>query len=98
MISTFKETNDIELPFINKELSMLPFDLETLEGLPSEFVETVSTMLQGVIGKGTAFFTIHGKTLKSGNTLRRPSPHTDGNYEPVNMSFGGGRWKWLEGR
>ena len=93
MQSTFKATNTIELPFVNSEISMLPFDLITLSGLPSEFHKTVLTMLNGVKAVGTAFFTIHGKTLKAGNTLRRPAPHTDGNYEPVTMGFGGGGWK-----
>lgn len=90
MLSTFKETNTIELPFTNQEISMIPFDLETLFGLPLEFKDTVKTMLNGIKAKGTAFFTIHGKTLKAGKTLRRPAPHTDGNYEPVTMGFGGG--------
>lgn len=93
MQSTFKATNIIELPFVNSEISMLPFDLVTLSGLPSEFHKTVLTMLNGVKAVGTAFFTIHGKTLKAGKTLRRPAPHTDGNYEPVTMGFGGGGWK-----
>lgn len=94
MQSTFREINAIELPFTNQEISMIPFDLETLSGLPVEFLSTVKTMLKGVGAKGTAFFTIHGKTLKAGNTLRRPAPHTDGNYEPVTMGFGGGGgWK-----
>ena len=94
MKSTFRETNTIELPFTNKEISMVPFDLDSLTGLPCEFHKTVLTMLDGVKAVGTAFFTIHGKTLKAGKTLRRPAPHTDGNYEPVNMSFGGGGgWK-----
>jgi hypothetical protein len=96
MKSVFRETNRITLPFVNKEISMLPFDLVTLSGLPNEFHKTVLTMLDGIKAKGTAFFTIHGKTLKAGNTLRRPAPHTDGNYEPVTMGFGsggGGGWK-----
>ena len=98
MKSIFKQTNSIILPFTKQEISMIPFDLETLSGLPSEFKETVLTMLSGIKSKGTAFFTIHGKTLKTGMTLRRPSPHTDGNYEPVTMGFGvgsggGSGWK-----
>lgn len=90
MLSAFKETNAIDLPFTNKEISMIPFDLDTLIGLPAEFKSTATAMLKGIKAQGTAFFTIHGKTLKAGKTLRRPAAHTDGNYEPVNMSFGGG--------
>ena len=94
MLSKFRELGSVDLPFCNEELSMIPFDLQTLEGIPQEFVKLVSTMLTGVVTSGTGFFTIHGRNLKSGNTLRRPAPHTDGNYEPVNMSFGGGGgWK-----
>tara|TARA_R110000851_G_scaffold90864_1_gene198516 strand:+ start:723 stop:1346 length:624 start_codon:yes stop_codon:yes gene_type:complete len=93
MKSTFRETNSIALPFTNKEISMIPFDLETLSGLPIEFKDTVLTMMSGIKSKGIAFFTIHGKAIKAGKTLRRPAPHTDGNYEPVTMGFGGGGWK-----
>lgn len=97
MISTFKETNEITLPFTNQEISMIPFDLESLTGLPIEFKGVVTVMLKGIKAKGTAFFTIHGKSLKAGRTLRRPAPHTDGNYEPLNMSFGGGGGGWKIG-
>jgi hypothetical protein len=94
MLSQFREVGSIELPFINKEVSMIPFDIETLNGLPFEFISTVKAMLSNVTATGTAYFTIHGKTLKSGGTLRRGAPHTDGNYEPVTMGFGGGGgWK-----
>ena len=88
--SKFRATNTIALPYVNEEISMIPFDLETLVGLPPKFLDTVSKMIEGLSLKGTAFFTIHGKSLKSGVTLRRPAPHTDGNYEPHQMSFGGG--------
>ncbi len=90
MISRFNEINDIELPFVAGEFSMIPFCLGTLCGLPVEFKNTAKQMLKGIKCKGTAFFTIHGKSLKKGRTLRRPAPHTDGNYEPVKMGFGGG--------
>lgn len=91
MISTVIETSTIELPMITGEYSMIPFDLNTLNGLPAEFIGAAADMLKGIIhAGGTAFFTIHGKQLKKGGTLRRGAPHTDGNYEPVNMSFGGG--------
>lgn len=94
MNSIFEVKGSIELPFFNSEVSMIPFDLTTLKGLPVEFKDTVQVMLKGIKATGTAFFTIHGKTLKAGKTLRRPAPHTDGNYEPVKMGFGGvGGWK-----
>lgn len=94
MKSQFRELGAIELPFVNGEHKMIPFDMKTLSGLPSEFVGIANQMLSGIKNRvGIAFFTAHGKTLKSGNTLRRPAPHTDGNYEPHLMSFGGGGWK-----
>lgn len=84
---------NIELPNFDGELAMIPFDLKTLSGLPLEFVGTVKSMLKGIKSDGVAYFTIHGKTLKKGETLRRGGAHTDGNYEPHQMCFGGGGWK-----
>lgn len=98
MISKSLELNSIELPFINGEHSMIPFDLSTLKGLTGNFKLVAEQMLKKVKHNGgTAFFTIHGKLLKSGGTLRRGAPHTDGNYEPLNMSFGGGGGGWKIG-
>ena len=95
MKSQYRELCDIDLPFVSGEHKMIPFDMATLKGLPSEFVGVASQMLSGIKNRvGTAFFTAHGKTLKTGSTLRRPAPHVDGNYEPHLMSFGGGNgWK-----
>jgi len=91
MISTAIITGSIDLPLVNAEISMIPFNLDTLNGLTDEFKSIVKKMIVGIKHSGgTAFFTIHGKKLKKGGTLRRGSPHTDGNYEPINMSFGSG--------
>jgi hypothetical protein len=89
------ELNQIELPKFIGEYSMIPFNMKTLEGIPERFIDTVKQMLVGVPKiEGMAFFTIHGKRLKKGETLRRGGPHTDGNYEPYAMTFGGGGgWK-----
>ena len=98
IISRFKEVGEINLPNIDGEFSMIPFDLSSLDGLSDEFKSVVNGMLKGVIHLGgVAFFTIHGKTLKKGETLRRGGAHTDGNYEPINMSFGGGGGGWKVG-
>lgn len=86
----------VSLPLIEGKHSMLPFDLQTLEGLPEQFKATAAAMLKGIKEVGTAFFTIEGKQLKAGQTLRRPGAHIDGNYEPHRMSFGddsNGGWK-----
>jgi hypothetical protein len=98
MISTMKQISTLELPLIEDHLSMIPFDLATLIGIPKNYLDIVRKMISSVKHKkGTAYFTIHGKILKTGQTLRRGGPHTDGNYKPVNMTFsaggGGGGWK-----
>ncbi len=94
MISLVENTGAVELPLIIGEYPMIPFDLNSLVGLPLEFTNVAKQMLKGVIHRGgTAYLTMHGKVLKPSQTLRRGAPHTDGNYEPVNMDFGGGGWK-----
>lgn len=91
------KTNNIVLPFITGEHSMIKFNLDTFVGLSGVFLSVAKQMIKGINHNGgTAFFTIHGKKLKAGETLRRGSPHTDGNYEPVSMNFGvggGNGWK-----
>lgn len=84
----------ITLPLLEGEFPMIPFDVLTLEGLCDEFKIIAKQMLSGIkLVSGTAFFTIHGKKLEKGKTLRRGGAHTDGNYEPHLMTFGGGGWK-----
>jgi len=84
-------TNSIDLPMITGEFSMLPFNLNTFNGLADEFKSIAMKMLDGVKHNGgIAYFTLHGKKLKKGETLRRGGPHIDGNYEPHHMSFGSG--------
>lgn len=73
---------------------MLPFNLQNLEGLPAEWVGTARAMLRGIRrAGGQAFFTIHGRRLRRGQTLRRGGPHTDGSYDPTVFNWGGGGWK-----
>ena len=94
MKSMVRNMGSVEPPLIEGEFAMIPFDIETLVGVPKFFFVTVEKMLENIPrGKGTAFLTIHGKKLKSGETLRRPGAHVDGNYEPHVMDFGGGGWK-----
>lgn len=88
------KTNSIELPMIDGKFSMIPFDLFTFNGLAENLKSIAMEMMRGINHQGgMAFFTIHGKKLKKGQTLRRGGPHTDGNYEQHLMSFGGGGWK-----
>lgn len=94
MISQAIALNKITLPHFNGERSMIPFDLATPQGLPDKFGAIARGMMEGMPPcSGTAYFTIHGSKLQAGTTLRRGGAHTDGNYEPHNMSFGGGGWK-----
>ena len=94
IISTARSLASIQLPNFDGHLSMVPFDLRTLAGLPSEFISLVKQMTQSLSLTGTGYFTIHGKTLLQGETLRRPGAHTDGNYEPCSWgNGGGGGWK-----
>jgi len=82
MESIVIKMESIELPRIESEILMAPFNLNSLEGLNNDFKSLAKKMMAGInhFG-GTAFFTIHGKKLKIGQTLRRGGPHTDGNYE-----------------
>lgn len=94
VISKVTKLNTIKLPLFTGEVSMVKFCLETLDGLPLEFHNIAKDMLKNVSVVGNGYFTIHGKTLKKGETLRRPGPHTDGNYEPCSWGKGGGNgWK-----
>ena len=88
----------VDIPLIEIELSMIPFDIKTLSGLPRKFRVLAKQMISCVSDKqGVGYFTIHGKKLKASQTLRRGGPHTDGNYEPYNMTFGGGGGGWKVG-
>ena len=94
MISTSRITNNIVLPLLVGEFSMLPFDLNTLQYLPNEFKPIAEQMLSNIKGvKGEGYFTIHGSILKKGESHRRPGPHVDGNYDKRIYSWGGGGWK-----
>ena len=93
--SRIKELGTIEIPLIEGEFSMLPFNLRTLEGLPENF-KTIAKDLtkhlsfQDEIG----FLTVHGKKLLKGDTLRRGGAHTDGSYDKKVLDWNsGGGWK-----
>jgi hypothetical protein len=91
MISHAIATHQFILPRIDGEFSMIPFDLTTLKGLSTPFQAIARQMLTGLThAGGNAFFTVHGKTLKKGQTLRRGAPHTDGSYDKDVFSWKGG--------
>jgi len=94
MKSMVTNTGNIGLPLITGEYSMIEFNLETFAGLTNQFKHIAQQMTKGITHNGgKAYFTIHGKKLKKGETLRRGGAHIDGNYEPHLMTFGGGGWK-----
>ena len=90
-------TNEITLPFIDGEHPMIPFKLSSFRGLDGKFLSIAKQMMEGIRHQGgTAYFTIHGKTLKKGETLRRGGSHIDGNYGEYALNdwgSGGGGWK-----
>lgn len=96
MNSEVRITNNIELPLIEGEFSMIPFYLDVPEML-YEFQNLAKTMLKGIKAEGVGYFTIHGKKLLKADTLRRGGPHTDGSYELATNysggSGGGNGWK-----
>ncbi len=61
MTSRAIKLNQIQIPEYIGHQSMIPFDLKTLVGLPTEFVDVVKNMLCNVKAIGTAYFTIHGR-------------------------------------
>lgn len=99
IISKIKNTGELLVPEFNTEQSMIPFDLCTLSGLCDEFKSIAESMLSHLkVREGLAFLTIHGKTLKESDTLRRGGAHIDGNYMNYVKgekfkTFGGGGWK-----
>lgn len=94
MKSVAVEVGGIQIPYIDGEYSMIPFDLDSFHGLPQMFIDCAQSMLSGVRHcGGIAFFTAHGKTLKANETLRRGGPHTDGSYDNSVFSWATGGWK-----
>lgn len=95
MLSIATVTNGIELPLIEGEFSMLPFDLDTRIGLTGEFISIAEKLLTNIKHcGGIAFLTVHGKPLKKNETLRRGGAHTDGSYDRKVFAWGGGGgWK-----
>ncbi len=95
MKSLSRELNKITLPSLVGHRSMIPFSMRSLEGLNTTFQIIARRMLQSIKDRsGVAFFTIHGKNLNQGDTLRRGGAHTDGSYDQKIFSWGGGGgWK-----
>jgi len=97
MHSKVLTTNSITLPNIIGKYPMIPFDLNTLEGLTDDIKVIASELLRGIKHSGgIAYMTVHGKVLKANETLRRDGKHTDGNFEPHPSAWdggGGNGWK-----
>lgn len=90
--SISKELYEVQIPNHKGEIAMLPFDLSTLENIPSKFKSLVEKMIEFLpIKEGIAYLTIDGEHIESGSTQRRGGAHTDGNYLSKGWSTGG--WK-----
>lgn len=121
IISISKKLNELVLPerftseeqFVSRfgKLSMMPFDMNDLNGLHAVLRPVVEKMLQELkLREGRAYLTIDAKQLSQGTTHRRPGAHIDGNYlddmylkamrqvDPGGWTSGGGNgWKVGEG-
>lgn len=75
------QLHEIQIPDFTGKVSMLPFDLETLNEIPLEFNSMVTNMIKFLpMKKGIAYLTVDGKLVKEGLTHRRGGMHIDGNY------------------
>jgi len=88
--SKSKVIGSIDLPLIEGEFSMMPFDLKDLYGLEDKFKKIAEDLLFQAALSGTAFLTVHGKVLNKFDTLRRGGPHTDGSYDQSVFDWGSG--------
>lgn len=94
--SISKELYEVQIPNFTGEVKMLPFNLENLAEIPSQFKEMVAKMIEVLpIKKGIAYLTVDGKLVEKGKTQRRGGAHTDGNYlKEGDWGKGGGNgWK-----
>ena len=93
------QLHEIQIPDFTGKVSMLPFDLETLNEIPLEFNSMVTNMIKFLpMKKGIAYLTVDGKLVKEGQTHRRGGMHIDGNYiHDISSWGGGGGWKVGEG-
>jgi hypothetical protein len=88
----------VQVPEFTGELRMLPFDMQTLKGIPEEFMEFVRTLIAPLPDKKhTAWFTLDGRVIEKGKSHRRPGVHIDGNYIPDVSDWGGGSNGWKVG-
>lgn len=98
--SISKQLHEVWIPDYTGEIKMLPFNLETLDEIPSGFNSMVSTMIETLpVKKGIAYLTVDGRIVERGKTHRRGGVHIDGNYIPeiCDWGSGGGGWKVGEG-
>jgi len=79
--SKMRDMGYIELPNMTIKEPMIPFDLKTLDGLCGSLKSIAGNMVKHLkVREGMAFFTVHGRYIEKGATLRRGGAHTDGNY------------------
>lgn len=97
--SISKELYEVQIPNFTGEVKMLPFNLENLLEIPSQFKELVSKMIEALpVKKGIAYLTLDGKFVEKGKTQRRGGVHIDGNFLPsLKWGDGGGGNGWKVG-
>ena len=100
--SKVKEVNTIKIPEVDNNLSMLQFNMNTLNEVPGELKQCVEDMIKHLPDRNSnAFLTVDRKVVKSGETHRRGGAHIDGNYMIDVCAWGGkgggNGWKVGEG-
>ena len=100
--SISKELYKVQIKDFIGEVKMLPFSLENLKEVPTQFKKLVKKMISALPDKkGVAYLTVDGKLVEKGKTQRRGGVHIDGNYltslEWGNGGGGGNGWKVGEG-
>lgn len=89
IVSICKPVGEVIIPKYDGELSMIPFNLNDLSGVPKKFKALVRQMIKTLSDKnGVAFLTVHGKIINPGETQRRGGKHIDGNYLNINSASG----------
>jgi len=99
--SKFKEMGPVELPsFSQIRIMMMPIVIDDMETIPTElsvWKTTIRSLFEMTTQKDkgkVGYLTIDNKTLKAGETLRRPGLHVDGIYGEGIGGWGGGSGPW----
>lgn len=87
MKSISVKLGEVEIPKYIGEVKMKPFYLSSLEGVPNEFKEVVTQMIESLPVKvGKAYLTVDGRLVKKYTSHRKDGKHIDGNYIEENSN------------